>query len=603
MGEMGLLQKGSYTMLYPIDSSTRIRKDLNGLWLFMPEKEGANPAWEKSGLPETAGRMPVPASYNELTQDETLRDHIGAVWYERTFYVPAEWSAQTIRLRFGSVTHHAQVWMNGELICKNKGGFLPFEAEINKHLNIGEENRLTVRADNRLDWTCLPCGEIQEFTDETRYPAGYKKQIIHFDFFNYAGIHRPVVLYTVPKKHIEDVTAMTVKANAEKAELNVRVSTAAKQAEVAWELKDASGQIATKGCGANDTQTVFNPKLWQPGEGYLYSLHVYLKDSAGEIVDHYILPVGLRTVSVEGTQFKINGQPFKFKGFGKHEDSILRGRGTDDVVLLKDFELMRWIGANSFRTSHYPYAEEVYRLADEMGIVVIDELPAVGLNTWNPNQAIFSPEKAGSESLAHHIDCAKRMVARDKNHPCVVMWSAGNECATWEEGAVPHFQAVAEALREADPTRPLCIVENDCFGKSLVTHLFDVIGFNRYDTWYADAGCLDLTELHMREHLTRDFSTYGKPVLLAEFGVDTLPGYHADPPVMFTEEYQAQFLETTVRTAEELDFVIGAHVWNFADFATKQGLTRPGGNRKGVFTRDRQPKMAAHTLRKLWTDL
>lgn len=587
-------------MLYPIDSSTRIRKDLNGFWRFLREPDGEHPEWGRTGLPVTAGQMPVPASYNDLTQEESLRDHIGAVWYERTFYIPEEWKSKRVRIRFGSVTHHAQVWLNGICICTNKGGFLPFEAEVNETLHFGRENRLTVRADNQLDWTCLPAGEVKEFTDKSRYPAGYKKQIIHFDFFNYAGIHRPVVLYTVPEESIEDITVTTVTADSDRAELNVRIRSTGKDAEIFWELQDVSGATVARGCGPDDVQPVLNPHLWRPGAGYLYTLHVYLKSQSGVTLDHYILPTGLRTVSVEGKQFKINGEPFKFKGFGKHEDAALRGRGTDDVTLFKDFELMRWIGANSFRTSHYPYAEEVYRMADRMGIAVIGELPAVGLNTWNPGHNIFSPEKAGAESLRHHVECAERMVARDKNHPCVVMWSAANECATWEPSAVPHFRTVAETLRQADPTRPLCIVENDCFGKSLVTEFFDVLGVNRYDTWYSDAGHLDLTELHMKEHLTRDFMTYGKPVLLAEFGVDTLPGYHADPPLMFTEEYQAQFLETTVRTAENLDFIIGAHVWSFADFATKQGLTRPGGNRKGVFTRDRHPKMAAHVLRKLW---
>ena len=103
-------------------------------------------------------------------------------------------------------------------------------------------------------------------------------------------------------------------------------------------------------------------------------------DDDGAVVDRYTLPVGIRTVRVEGTQFLINDEPFYFRGFGKHEDLNVHGRGHDDAAMLHDFSLLAWIGANSFRTSHYPYAEEVLEQADRQGIVVIDETAAVGLN-------------------------------------------------------------------------------------------------------------------------------------------------------------------------------------------------------------------------------
>lgn len=589
-------------MLYPIDTETRERRELGGMWSFIKETDAADASrYPQDGLPETAVLMPVPSSYNDLSQDVTLRDHIGAVWYECEFYLPKSWETERTVLRFGSVTHHSEVWLNGIKVAHNKGGFLPFEASIASQGKFSTKNRLTVRVDNQLDWTCLPPGEIEFFSDPSRYPEGYRKQVIHFDFFNYAGIHRPVVLYKTPQMFIKDLRVVTQRANSKEALISIATSIEGEGLKVDLTLCDTAGKVVAHAQGNDAQMVVNNPSLWKPGKAYLYTLHVRLFDTNAQLVDHYPLPVGIRTVHVHGKQFFINDEPFIFKGFGKHEDAGLRGRAMDFVTVAKDFELMRWIGANSFRTSHYPYAEEVYRLADQLGIVVIDEVPAVGMNTWNANAALFSDEYINSETLKHHIDCVTRMIERDKNHPCVVMWSAANECATWEEGAVPYFQSVTSVMRQLDPTRPLIIVENDCFGKSRVTHLFDVIGVNRYDTWYADAGCLDLTALHMREHLIRDYETYGKPVLLAEVGCDTIPGLHADPPCMFSEEYQSEMLEITIKEMEKLDFVIGTHVWNFADFATKQGLTRVGGNRKGVFTRERQPKLSAHTLRKLWT--
>ena len=121
-------------------------------------------------------------------------------------------------------------------------------------------------------------------------------------------------------------------------------------------------------------------QLWRPGAGYLYTLDVEVLGPGGELVDVYPQPFGVRTVAVDGHRFLINGEPFHFTGFGKHEDFAVHGRGHDLAVMVHDFELLEWIGANSFRTSHYPYDEAVLDYADRHGVVVIDETAAVGLN-------------------------------------------------------------------------------------------------------------------------------------------------------------------------------------------------------------------------------
>ena len=145
-------------------------------------------------------------------------------------------------------------------------------------------------------------------------------------------------------------------------------------------LRDADGRAVAIADGPSGELTVPDVHRWEPGAGYLYDAQVELLDPSGTPVDSYHQSVGVRTVEVRGTQFLINGEPFYFQGFGKHEDTAVRGKGHDDAYLVHDFELLDWIGANSFRTSHYPYAEEVYDYADRKGIVVIDEVAAVGQN-------------------------------------------------------------------------------------------------------------------------------------------------------------------------------------------------------------------------------
>jgi beta-glucuronidase len=194
----------------------------------------------------------------------------------------------------------------------------------------------------------------------------------------------------------------------------------------------------------------------------------------------------------------------------------------------------------------------------------------------------------------------RELIERDKNHPCVVMWSLGNEPASYEAGAGPYFKPVFDLCRELDPTRPVTCVECSRPQETTVAGYCDVLCVNRYFAWYTDSGRLDLAGEQLRSDLTAWHDRFGKPLLLSEFGADTLAGMHADPPVMFTEEYQGAFLQAYCTELDRLDFVVGEHVWNFADFATRQGITRVGGNRKGVFTRQRQPKAAAFVLKERW---
>ena len=123
--------------------------------------------------------------------------------------------------------------------------------------------------------------------------------------------------------------------------------------------------------------------------------------TAGDLVDSYCQSVGVRTVEVRGKEFLINGIPFYFKGFGKHEDAPIRGKGHDDILMVHDFALLEWIGANSFRTSHYPYAEEVLDYADRQGVVVIDETAAVGLQPQHRRRRLRL-RRAGVDVLARH---------------------------------------------------------------------------------------------------------------------------------------------------------------------------------------------------------
>lgn len=230
--------------------------------------------------------------------------------------------------------------------------------------------------------------------------------------------------------------------------------------------------------------------------------------------DIYRMEIGIRTVRVEGKQFLINEKPFYFKGFGKHEDSDIRGKGLDQVINIKDFNLLKWIGANSFRTSHYPYSEEILFLADQYGIAVIEEAPAVGLNLWNRNEKVFTEGRVDGKTLEHHLEIMRELIARDKNHPSVIMWSVANEAATYEDGAEEYFRRVIEETRRLDPTRPITIVENTKASETKVSKYVDVICVNRYYSWYTDSGDLSVIEYQLERDLREWYELYRKPIIL-----------------------------------------------------------------------------------------
>ncbi|HVB20733.1 MAG TPA: beta-glucuronidase [Ktedonobacteraceae bacterium] len=589
-------------MVYPIMTTSRELIDVNGIWNFkLDHGTGFAEEWFEHPLQQTIP-MPVPASYNDLYEGEEFRNHIGWAWYEREIVVPDHFFTQRIVLRFGSVTHAAKVYVNGQLVVEHTGGFTPFEAEINAFVSPGK-NRLTVAVNNIVDYTTLPVGNYQD--EDVPGVGKVVTDTPNFDFFNYAGILRPVKLYTTPKTYIRDIT-MTTEVDGQNARVGYTIETAG-DAEVRVFIHNETGETVASGTGATGQLTIKDVHLWQPLHAYLYSCVVELWQDRQRL-DTYEEPFGVRTVILKEGKFLINGKPFYFKGFGRHEDSHIHGRGLDEVLNVKDLNLLQWIGANSFRTSHYPYSEELMRLADREGFVVIDEVPAVGLhlnfgsllggggklhNTW---------EELGITE--QHAQAIHELIARDKNHACVVMWSIANEPASEYEGAHEYFQPLVQLARELDPQkRPVAIVIHMLAtpDKNKVSDLVDVLALNCYYGWYVQGGQLEVARANLRAELTRWTQVQpGKPMMFTEYGADTIAGFHDTTPVMFSEEYQVACLQANHEVADEFPTFIGEQVWNFADFQTSQGIMRVQGNKKGVFTRERKPKMAAHYLRERW---
>ena len=319
---------------------------------------------------------------------------------------------------------------------------------------------------------------------------------------------------------------------------------------------------------------------------------------------------------MQGGKFLLNGEPVYLRGFGKHEDADLRGRGLDLVTVKRDYECMKWIGANCFRTSHYPYAEELYYMADREGFLIIDEVPAVGLmestmnfvaaNQGNGKKVGFFEKETTPQLLEHHLDCIREMITRDKNHASVIAWSLLNEPQCTSEGTEAYFAPLFELAHRLDPQkrpRTYAIIMMSLPHNSKGWQFSDFLSLNRYYGWYAmgGPGIVDAEAAFRREMDGWAAIRGDRPMIFTEFGADTLSAEHKLPSVMWSQEYQNEYLEMNFRVFDSYDWVQGELVWNFADFQTTEGIMRVNGNKKGIFTRERQPKDAAYLFRARWT--
>ena len=470
-----------------------------------------------------------------------------------------------------------------------------------KHGNL----TVVVKIGTRLNETTIPPGSEECYT----YKNGKQEcnQDYQQDFYNYCGIHRQVRLITTPKFGVIDqefrIIAFangtlvrlpdirTEKKDAEQARKNIGALT--------MQIYDEDDNLLT-GTSTNSMH-VRQVKKWYP-RGYgaqpLYKLVIY--NETDEIV---IKNIGFRDILTNGRGIFVNGLHIKVNGVGRHEDWVTRGKGYDPAGLIRDFNLMKWLNLNTFRTSHYPYNVETMDLASKLGFLVISELPNVGMK---------KKVNFGAISTKLALKLQKTLIARDFNYPCVVMWSLGNEPNSYEPMAASFFKKLAEQSKKLDTTRPITVVVQATDpDRDLVAGIecLDVIMSNSYSGWYHLPNFSEnVLKDSIRKHAVSWLEKYPeKPFIHSEWGAGAVSGLHSLPSSTYSEDYQAEIVRVHHQAFMELwseyDNFAGHMLWQFADFETHDGARRVSGNRKGVFTRDREPKEAAYVFKKLFRQL
>ena len=351
--------------------------------------------------------------------------------YVRTFELPQSWMSDKIFIRLGGVSSAYYIWVNGQKVGYAQDSFLPSEFDISPYVKSGE-NTVALQVFRWSDGSYL---EDQ-------------------DGWRFSGIMRDVYIHRAPHAHIRDFFVYTdLDKEYRDAELNIDVDLAGAVQNMTVEvtLYDGSKKVSQFGCPVSGQQCalsakISNPKKWTAETPNLYKVMIRLKNVDGKVVDELSCNTGFREIEIDGRRFLLNGQAVKMRGVNRVEHDPFTGKYVSKERVLEEVLLMKRNNINAIRVAHMPAVEWLYEYCDLYGIMIIDEanVESHGMG-YKPESLSHDPKWK-----AAHVARITRLVERDKNHPCVLQWSLGNET---DNGI--NLEAMYHASKELDPTRPV----------------------------------------------------------------------------------------------------------------------------------------------------
>lgn len=396
-------------------------------------------AWQKIALPHTWNAHDV--------TDEAPGYWRGIGWYRKHFPLDASWRGKRVFVEFEGVGQVCEAWLNGKPLGRHNGGYTGFEFEITPLAQFGRDNVLAVKVDNLFHDTVPPT--------------------VKTDYSFYGGIYRGVWLRVTDPAAIAAVDWSTPAVSAETAELQIRtrVSNAgARRLSVVHEIVDPDGHVVETMAAAVDAaakKPVAHPRLWSPDAPNLYTIRTSLREGE-RVVDAVETPLGFRWFRFDPQAgFFLNGKRVQIQGTNWHQSYPGMGNALPDSRHWKDLTVMREMGVNFWRTSHYPHARATMEASDHLGLMVWEELPV--------NKEIGNPD----EYIANVAQMAREMIGRDRNHPAIVLWGIAGEINAPAAISKRVVEAVTKLYRELDPSRP--VVMHAPRGEEIEA-LVDVVG-------------------------------------------------------------------------------------------------------------------------------
>ncbi|WP_310603375.1 glycoside hydrolase family 2 protein [Anaerosporobacter sp.] len=504
--------------------------------------------------------MQLPSCWNTVAKEYLIYD--GSMVFTRKFSFDIK-AEEEVVLKIGAANYLCRVFLNGEYVGMHRGGSTPAYFNITEALK--KENRMILVVDSTRRAEQVP-------TENT-------------DWFNYGGIYRDIELIRLPNTHIKTFRVALVPDGtygniSVKVELSKQITTTAEFTIKELGIKE---QIAIEN-GIGMVVIEAEPKLWSPDEPKLYTVTATcLEDTVSD-------NIGFREIKVMGRDIVLNGKPLFLRGISCHEESIENGKALTDEERIENIKIAKELGCNFMRIAHYPHHEKMAKLADEMGMLLWEEIPVYWAIRFERDKTY---EDASNQLL--------ELINRDWNRASVIIWSVGNENADTDE-RLSFMSRLAQCAHKEDETRLVsaaCLVdsEKNVIADRLIEYL-DVIGINEYCGWYTP-DFEKLPELMAN-------SNPKKPVIITEFGADALPEHHGTITDKGTEECQAYVYEQQLETLEKISYIKGMTPWILYDFRCprRTSFIQKYYNRKGLCSADKKyRKMAFAVLQKFYLEL
>ncbi|HTD97708.1 MAG TPA: glycoside hydrolase family 2 TIM barrel-domain containing protein [Mucilaginibacter sp.] len=576
-----------------------IKQTINSNWDFFkgditnfPAQKPTDIKWEKVSLPHSW-------NVSDVTDDEPGY-YQGVGWYKKTIYTPASYKNKSVYLYFEGANQVTEVYVNGKFAGKHIGGYTAFSFPISQFLNFDAEhlsaNEITIKVDN---------------THSENVPP------LNADFTFFGGIYRDVYLLAAEPVHFNldnnaasGIKIKTPRVNDHEANVVINGSvintlTVKQTVRVISSIISADGklikEIQTKITLASKSTMDFYqdfgiltaPHLWSPDDPYLYHVVNRIVDAKGNTLDETMHPLGLRWFSFDAAKgFYLNGKSIKLIGANRHQDYKGMANAVPDAIHENDMALLKAMGANFVRISHYPQDPAVLEACDRLGLLVSIEIPIVNRITQS------------DEFTTNCLHMQSEMISQNFNHPSIIIWAYMNEVLL-----VPRYQrdspeqlkyfsdvaALAQKLddltRKEDPSRYTmisCHGDFDRYYKAGITSIPQIIGWNLYYGWYAE-GFDGFGKFLDRHHEVLP----DKPVIVTEYGCDGDTRLHSFDPERFdkTVEYETIYHKRYLKDMMERPFVSGGALWCLVDFSSEARIdAAPHVNTKGMATSERVPK-------------
>ena len=539
----------------------------------------------------------IPHTWNDKdADDETPGFYRGPVWYRKQLFIDKSQEGRRAVIYFEGANQEVRFYLNGQFVGEHKGGYTRFCFDITSHLRYGQENLFAIYVNNVYNPNIPP---------------------LSADFTFFGGIYRDVYLQFMNPVHIATndyassgvyIRTPEVNNSAASVEITTLLTNDMPQAtEIRVEniICDADGKEVKKTqaevkLAAGETKAdiskkikIDSPRLWDIDDPYRYMVYTRILDKRkGTLLDEVVNPLGLRWFKFDSEKgFFLNGKGRKLIGTARHQDYFQKGNALRDELHVQDVLLLKEMGGNYLRVSHYPQDPVIMEMCDKLGIVTSVEIPVVN--------AVTETE----EFLHNSVEMAKEMVRQDFNRPSVMIWGYMNEIflrRPYTEGKqledyYRFTEKVARALeatiREEDPSRYTMMAYHNMpqyYEDAHLTEIPMIQGWNLYQGWYEP----DINEF--QRLLDRAHKVYkGKVLMVTEYGPGVDPRVHSYQPERFdfSQEYGLVYHKHYLNEMMKRPFIAGSSLWNLNDFYSESRVDAvPHVNNKGVVGLNREKK-------------